>query len=221
MGAPKDAEDLGREADHLKAELEGKATAIDQEKVDRELAAFRELAKQPGKRQEAIDGLLGLEKQGRVAEDIATTRKACSAVLEVRAPLPPASQRGRDPVCPPPALLPPALRWHTGCVARQHIEQWTARDANLPAQPFVNSQRSAGWLPARNRRQRRSRHCPGRCCCSGSAPVQGRPTAQSCKQAPTSMQSVQVDRRCQLLTVWVPRSRSSGGCWVLVPAGAA
>ena len=64
-------------------QADSKAAAIDQEKVDSEVAGFRELAK--AQRQEAIDGLLGLEKQGRLAEDIVTTRKACTALLEVRA----------------------------------------------------------------------------------------------------------------------------------------
>lgn len=62
-------------------QADSKAAAIDQEKVDSEVAGFRELAK--AQRQEAIDGLLGLEKQGRLAEDIVTTRKACTALLEV------------------------------------------------------------------------------------------------------------------------------------------
>lgn len=61
-----------------------KGTEMDQEKVDSNVARLRELAKT--QRQEAIDGLLALEKQGRVGEDIVTTRKACTAVLEVRKP---------------------------------------------------------------------------------------------------------------------------------------
>ncbi|KAI3426883.1 hypothetical protein D9Q98_006829 [Chlorella vulgaris] len=58
-----------------------KGTEMDQEKVDSNVARLRELAKT--QRQEAIDGLLALEKQGRVGEDIVTTRKACTAVLEL------------------------------------------------------------------------------------------------------------------------------------------
>lgn len=37
---------------------------LNQEEVDRELAGYRELAAQPARRQEAIDGLLTLEKKG-------------------------------------------------------------------------------------------------------------------------------------------------------------
>lgn len=62
-----------------------KGNALDQEAVDRELAGYRAVAAQEGRCQEAIDGLLGLEKRGRVAEDVVSTRKACSVLLEVRA----------------------------------------------------------------------------------------------------------------------------------------
>lgn len=60
-----------------------KDALLDQEKVDSDVASLKTLA--GTQRQEAIDGLLALEKQGRVAEDIVTTRKACTALLEVRA----------------------------------------------------------------------------------------------------------------------------------------
>lgn len=52
--------------------------------VDARIAELRAAAA-AGRRQEATDGLLALEKQGRVAEDITSTRKACSALLEVSA----------------------------------------------------------------------------------------------------------------------------------------
>lgn len=108
MGAPQEST-VGETDQGNKAEGQGKGAAIDQEKVERELATFREAAKQ-GRRQEAIDGLLGLEKQGRVAEDVVTTRKACTALLEVRrhppAAVPPSS-------CPPQACRA-ALR-QQGC----------------------------------------------------------------------------------------------------------
>lgn len=58
-----------------------KDAVLDQEKVDSDVARLKGLAST--QRQEAIDGLLALEKQGRVAEDIVTTRKACTALLEV------------------------------------------------------------------------------------------------------------------------------------------
>ena len=77
-----DAEDLKLEVDKLDEELQGKASTIDQAKVDADIASFRELAR-GGQRQEAVDGLLGVEKAGRLGEDITSTRKACSAILEV------------------------------------------------------------------------------------------------------------------------------------------
>lgn len=84
MGAATDAPAKAAPVVESAAEKAEAKAAIDQAKVDSEVAAFRELAKQAGRRQEAIDGLLAMEKQGRVAEDVVTTRKACSAVLEVR-----------------------------------------------------------------------------------------------------------------------------------------
>lgn len=83
MGAPKDAADVSREAKHLEAELQGKqAPALDSAKVEADVAACVELAG-AGRRQEALDGLLALEKQGRVAEDVSATRKAVTALLQV------------------------------------------------------------------------------------------------------------------------------------------
>lgn len=86
MGAPpvKDAADLGAEAHRLEAELQGRQQqAVDPAKVQAELAAAAEHAA-AGRRQEAIDVLLALEKQGRVAEDISATRQAVTALLKVR-----------------------------------------------------------------------------------------------------------------------------------------
>eukprot|EP00887_Chlorella_sp_A99_P001021 scaffold14.g1021.t1 len=80
--APMDAEDLKREVDKLDEELQGKRSDIDQAKVDADIAALRELAA-AGQRQEAVDGLLAVEKQGRLGEDIVSTRKACTAILEI------------------------------------------------------------------------------------------------------------------------------------------
>lgn len=80
--APMDAEDLKREVDKLDEELQGKRSDIDQAKVDADIAALRELAA-AGQRQEAVDGLLAVEKQGRLGEDIVSTRKACTTILEI------------------------------------------------------------------------------------------------------------------------------------------
>ncbi|KAL4423423.1 hypothetical protein ABPG77_010001 [Micractinium sp. CCAP 211/92] len=66
-----------------KPDADEEKPVLNQEEVDRELAGYRELAAQPARRQEAIDGILAVEKKGRVAEDVVATRKACSAVLEV------------------------------------------------------------------------------------------------------------------------------------------
>ena len=83
MGAEKnDAEDLKLELDKMDELQQGKDSTIDQAKVEADIAALKELAG-AGKRQEAVEGLLALEKAGRVAEDIGSTRKACSAILEV------------------------------------------------------------------------------------------------------------------------------------------
>lgn len=85
MGAPpvKDAADLGAEAHRLEAELQGRQQqAVDPAKVQAELAAAAEHAA-AGRRQEAIDVLLALEKQGRVAEDISATRQAVTALLKI------------------------------------------------------------------------------------------------------------------------------------------
>jgi len=83
MGAPLDAEDVKMETDKQAAELQGKAQEIDHAKIESDVAALRQLAKQ-GKTQEAVDGLLNIEKQQRVAEDVVGTKMACTAILEVR-----------------------------------------------------------------------------------------------------------------------------------------
>lgn len=85
MGPPKkDAADIGREAGRLEAELQGRQQqALDPAKVEAEVAECLEAA-WAGQRQQAIDGLLALEKQGRLAEDVAATRKAVTALLQVR-----------------------------------------------------------------------------------------------------------------------------------------
>ena len=62
MGAATDAPEKAAPVVESAAEKAEAKAAIDQAKVDSEVAAFREL----------------------VAEDVVTTRKACSAVLEVR-----------------------------------------------------------------------------------------------------------------------------------------
>lgn len=83
MGAaPMDAEDLGVELDKMDQAQQGKATEVDQAKVEAEVAALLALAAQ-GRRQEAIDGLLAVEKAGRTAEDSASTRLACTSILQV------------------------------------------------------------------------------------------------------------------------------------------
>lgn len=80
---PMDAEDLSIELDKMDAAQRGKQQIIDQAKVEKDVEALVALAK-TGKRQEAIDGLLAIEKQGRLAEDITSTRMACRTILQVR-----------------------------------------------------------------------------------------------------------------------------------------
>jgi hypothetical protein len=80
---PMDSEDLGVELDKMDAEQRGKKVDVDQEKVQTEVEAFLSLAK-AGQKQQAIDGLLTIEKQGRLAEDISSTKLACRSILQVR-----------------------------------------------------------------------------------------------------------------------------------------
>lgn len=77
-----DDEDLGIEMDKMEAEQQGKKVDIDQTKVQKDIEAFVTLAKS-GQRQPAIDGLLAIEKQGRLAEDITSTKLACRTILAV------------------------------------------------------------------------------------------------------------------------------------------
>jgi hypothetical protein len=73
-------------------------TDIDQEKARADVAALVALAT-GGQQQQAIDGLLAIEKVGRLAEDIGSTKMACTAVLEVRfsAARPPPRELHADP----------------------------------------------------------------------------------------------------------------------------
>lgn len=77
-----DAEDIGIEIDKMDAAQRDKKLEIDQEKVQQSVEKLVEKAKQ-GQKQEAIDGLLAIEKQGRLAEDVASTRLACRTIIEV------------------------------------------------------------------------------------------------------------------------------------------
>ena len=81
--APMDDEDLGIEIDKMEAAQQGKKMDVDQEKAKRDVEALVAQAKS-GQRQQAIDGLLAIEKQGRLAEDITSTKLACRTILEVR-----------------------------------------------------------------------------------------------------------------------------------------
>lgn len=132
MGAPQDAADMGSDAKHLEAELQGKrpAQALDAAKVEADVAAARAAAA-AGRSQEALDALLAVEKAARVAEDISATRQAVTALLQVRprrllvqgapssggpgmaplAPAPPGRRAAASPTPPSPRphLLPHAL----------------------------------------------------------------------------------------------------------------
>lgn len=77
-----DAEDLGREMDKLEEEQRGKGVIIDQEQVERDVARFVEVGKS-GNMVEAVDGLLSIEKKGRLAEDPRSTKLACCSVLRL------------------------------------------------------------------------------------------------------------------------------------------
>lgn len=92
--------------------------------VEADIAALKELAKQ-GKTQEAVDGLLAVEKAQRLAEDVVGTRLACLAVLEVRAlecggvGWHPAGLPGRPGgafVCVWLVGAPLAVAWGIGCL---------------------------------------------------------------------------------------------------------
>jgi hypothetical protein len=78
-----DGEDISMQVDKLEAEQRGKKIDVDMEKVEKEVEDFLSLAK-AGQKQQAIDGLLTIEKQGRLAEDISSTKLACKSILQVR-----------------------------------------------------------------------------------------------------------------------------------------
>ena len=81
---PMDAEDLGRDIDKLEETLRGKQMEIDEEKVSKEIEELMRRGREGSdERQEAIEKLLGIEKQGRNAEDPVSTKKACCGVLEL------------------------------------------------------------------------------------------------------------------------------------------
>lgn len=80
--SPMDAEDLAIEMDKMDKAQQGKETFVDQAKVEADVATCKKLAAQ-GKLQEAVDGLLAVEKAGRTAEDFSTTSLACTTILEL------------------------------------------------------------------------------------------------------------------------------------------
>ncbi|KAK9823540.1 hypothetical protein WJX72_003562 [[Myrmecia] bisecta] len=59
-----------------------KKAFVDYSKLEAEVAANKELAGK-GKLTEALEGLLNLEKQQRLAEDVTGTKLACTAILDV------------------------------------------------------------------------------------------------------------------------------------------
>eukprot|EP00890_Picochlorum_soloecismus_P006191 jgi/Picsp_1/6573/NSC_03916-R1_26s proteasome non-atpase regulatory subunit 12-like len=84
--APMDAELLGREMDKMEEKQRGKEIIIDQESVKLEVEILLEKARQSGTaagRQAAIEGILLVEKRGRLAEDPVSTKMACCSVLSL------------------------------------------------------------------------------------------------------------------------------------------
>jgi 26S proteasome regulatory subunit N5 len=84
--APMDAELLGREMDKMEEKQRGKEIIIDQESVKLEVEGLLEKARQSGTaagRQAAIEGILLVEKRGRLAEDPVSTKLACCSVLSL------------------------------------------------------------------------------------------------------------------------------------------
>lgn len=63
-------------------EEERKKTAVDVEKIKADVEAAKALVGK-GKLMEAVEALLNIEKQQRLAEDVTTTKMACSAILEL------------------------------------------------------------------------------------------------------------------------------------------
>lgn len=78
-----DAEDIKRQVDKIDLDQRGKKVDVDQEEVKRKVDSLVAAAK-TGDKQQAIDSLLAIEKQCRVAEDPASARLVCTAVLQVR-----------------------------------------------------------------------------------------------------------------------------------------
>lgn len=82
--APTDAELLGREMDKMEEKQRGKDIVIDQQSVKLEVESLLEKARQSGTaagRQAAIEGILLVEKRGRLAEDPFSTKMACCSVI--------------------------------------------------------------------------------------------------------------------------------------------
>ncbi|GJP36110.1 hypothetical protein CLOM_g20635 [Closterium sp. NIES-68] len=71
------------EDDRSIAAPEGKNKAIDYDKLERDVDLQRDVALKEGKLTEALDALLGLEKQMRLAADVVGTRTVAVAILKV------------------------------------------------------------------------------------------------------------------------------------------
>ncbi|KAL6767011.1 hypothetical protein ACKKBG_A38220 [Auxenochlorella protothecoides x Auxenochlorella symbiontica] len=82
MSVPEDAP-ISMDQDAPKStSAPSKKPDIDPVKVEEGIANARALAAQ-GSREEAINALLSIEQKGRLAEDVAITRSACTAILEI------------------------------------------------------------------------------------------------------------------------------------------
>lgn len=81
MGAPVELKDDQMETDK-RSNTKETQELVDNNQLEAELKSLQGLAKQ-GKLQEAVDALLNIEKQQRLAEDIGGTKLACIAILEV------------------------------------------------------------------------------------------------------------------------------------------
>ena len=78
-----DGEDLGREIDMMEAKQKGGAAlVIDQESAKLEVQALVDASKQ-GDVSSAIEGLLAIEKRGRLAEEPNSTKLACCSLLTI------------------------------------------------------------------------------------------------------------------------------------------
>eukprot|EP00850_Spirogloea_muscicola_P022759 SM000310S11950 [mRNA] locus=s310:33224:37105:- [translate_table: standard] len=66
-----------------KAEALGENRAIDQDNLDKDIEAQRALARQDGKLNKALENLLTLEKQMRLAADVVSTRKVVLAIIQI------------------------------------------------------------------------------------------------------------------------------------------